>query len=192
MSERNHDDRRAGHEEETVIDERGRAADPGTEDNEARIDAGGETDVDGPGDEPGRGAIRGWNPDQRGKWVSGLVALIGAVLIVEPFVLGEFLLGNVWNYVLVGVLLAGLGAYNYNLRSNEEAASTGAAGLVVLLGLWVAVSPLVYGAVPPAEMTSEPGFWLDVVLGVLVFGLGFYSAYETRNVKTRTATTVNR
>lgn len=123
------------------------------------------------------------NPSERGKWVSGIIALAGAWLVFEAFALDVLLLGNFWNDVIVGVLLVVLGGYNYYRRSNEELGSTAVAGLAALLGLWLIVSPFVYAVdVGTAELTTEMGFWNDVIVGLVVLALGAYSAYETRDV----------
>lgn len=126
------------------------------------------------------------NPAERGKWVSGLVVLAGVWLILEALLLDVLLLGNFWNDIVVGALLIVLGGYNYYRRSNEELGSTAAAGLTVLLGLWLVISPFVYAVdVGPAEITTEMGFWNDVIVGLIVAILGAYSVYETRDVDVR-------
>jgi thiol:disulfide interchange protein len=123
------------------------------------------------------------NPREKGKWVSGLIALAGVWLVFEALWWDALLLGNVWNDIIVGLLLVALGGYNYYQRANEEAGSAAAAGLSALLGLWLIVSPFVYDLeVAGAELTTELGFWNDVVVGLLVLALGAYSAYEARDV----------
>lgn len=111
-------------------------------------------------------------------------------LIVEAFWFDALLLGNVWNDAIVGLLLVALGGYNYYRRTNEEASSTAAAGLSALLGLWLIVAPFVYDVeVAGAELTTELGFWNDVIVGLLVLALGAYSAYEARELDVGPATT---
>jgi len=125
----------------------------------------------------------GPNPAEQGKWVSALIALAGVWLVVEAFLFDVLLLGNVWNDIIVGIALIALGGYNYYRRSNDELGSVAAAGLAALLGLWLIVSPFVYDIeVAGAEITSEIGFWNDVIVGLLVLALGVYSAYEARDV----------
>lgn len=122
------------------------------------------------------------NPGERGKWASLAIAVLGLWLIVEPF-LFEILGGNFWNDVIVGVALLAIGAYNYYRRADERLANVGAAAFAALLGLWLIVSPWVYGAEFGAvNVTTEVGFWNDVIVGALVLILGAYSAYEARDV----------
>lgn len=121
------------------------------------------------------------NPAERGKWVSGLIGLAGVWLLIESFWFG-LVPANFWNDVVVGVLLIALGGYNYYRRSNEELASTAAAALAALLGLWLVVSPWVYGAeIGTVEFVTAAGFWNDVVVGLVVLVLGAYSVYEARD-----------
>lgn len=127
------------------------------------------------------------NPGEQGKWISALIALAGAWLVFEAFWFDQLLLGNVWNDVIVGIALIVLGGYNYYRRSNEELGSTAAAGLSALLGLWLIVSPFVYDVeVNGAELTTELGFWNDVIVGLLVLLLGAYSVYKSRDVDVAT------
>lgn len=130
------------------------------------------------------------NPGEHGKWISALIALAGVWLVAEAFLLDVLLLGNFWNDVIVGVALVAIGGYNYSRRAKEELGSTAAAGLAALLGLWLIVSPFVYAAdVGSAEITTEIGFWNDVIVGFIVLVLGAYSAYETRDVDVGTPAT---
>lgn len=126
------------------------------------------------------------NPGEHGKWVSAIIALAGLWLVIEPFLFGV-LAGNLWNDVIVGVLLIALGGYNYYRRANEELGSAAAAGLAALLGLWLIVSPWVYGAeIGTVNVTTELGFWNDVIVGLIVLVLGAYSVYEARDVDVAT------
>jgi thiol:disulfide interchange protein len=130
------------------------------------------------------------NPREKGKWVSGLIALAGLWLIFEAFWWDALLLGNVWSDAIVGLLLVALGGYNYYRRSSDHAGSVAAAGLSALLGLWLIVSPFVYDVeVAGAELTTELGFWNDVIVGLLVLALGAYSVYEARDLDVGSATT---
>lgn len=120
------------------------------------------------------------NPDERGKWISALIALLGAWLIVEA-VIFDLAATQFWNDVLVGALLLAVGVYNYYRRANERHADAGAATLAALLGLWLIAAPFVLGFGGGfAETTNDLGFWNDVAVGLLVFILGAYSAYAGR------------
>lgn len=128
------------------------------------------------------------NPGERGKWISGIIGLAGVWLLIEAFWF-ELLPANFWNDVVVGVLLIALGGYNYYRRSNEELANTAAAALSALLGLWLVVSPWVYGVeIGGAELATQMGFWNDVVVGLIVLVLGAYSVYEARDRDVAVAT----
>jgi hypothetical protein len=130
------------------------------------------------------------NPTERGKWVSALIALAGVWLVVEALLFDVLLLGNVWNDIIVGVALIALGGYNFFKRANEEIGSGAVAGLSALLGLWLILSPFVYDVeVAGAEITSEVGFWNDVIVGLLVVGLGLLSMYQARETKSEVAIT---
>jgi hypothetical protein len=123
------------------------------------------------------------NPSESGKWISAIIALAGLWLVIEPFLIDPIIMGNFWNDIVVGVLLIVLGGYNYYRRTNEKLGSTAAAALAALLGLWLIVAPFVYDLdIGVAEVTTELGFWNDVIVGLIVLLLGAYSAYETRDV----------
>ena len=124
------------------------------------------------------------NPGERGKWVSALIALAGVWLLAEPFLFGV-VAANFWNDVVLGALLVALGGYNYYRRTNGRTASTGASALAALLGLWLVVSPWVYGA---GATVNPAGFWNDVVIGLVVLALGAYSVYEAREHDVATPT----
>lgn len=120
------------------------------------------------------------NPDESGKWVSALIALLGGWLIVEA-VLFDIVLTQFWNDVLVGVLLLAIGAYNYSRRADEKTGSIAAATFAALLGLWLIAAPFVLGAdAGTTETVNDFAFWNDIVAGVLALVLGAYSAYEAR------------
>jgi len=127
------------------------------------------------------------NPTERGKWISAAIALLGLWLVVEVF-LFDVLAGNFWNDLIVGAILIAVGGYNYYQRADEEVGSFGAAVFVALIGLWLIVSPWVYGIdTGTAEVTTEVGFWNDIIVGLLALVLGGYSAYEAREMSAGTA-----
>jgi len=121
------------------------------------------------------------NPAERGKWISGVIALLGLWMLAEA-VLFDIVPGQFWNDVIVGALLLAVGGYNYYRRSDEEIGSVGAAAVAALVGLWLLAAPFVFGAEGGAtETTNALAFWNDIVVGLLALGLGAYSAYEARN-----------
>lgn len=136
------------------------------------------------------------NPDESGKWVSGLIGLLGLWMIIEAVVL-DIVLTQFWNDVLIGALLLAVGGYNYYRRSNREVGSVAAAGIAALLGLWLIVAPFVLGTgaeEQAVETANDLAFWNDTVVGLLALGLGLYSAYEARKDRrdTRRAADVDR
>ncbi|MFB6164345.1 MAG: hypothetical protein ABEJ31_04225 [Haloarculaceae archaeon] len=127
------------------------------------------------------------NPADQGRWLSALVVLAGAWLVVQPFLVDLVAL-HFWNNVLVGLALIVLGGFNYYRRAADRLASTAAAGLVALLGLWMIAVPFVLDATINFVVVPGPfGFWNDIIVGLIVLGLGLYSVYEARDVDQPTA-----
>ncbi|MFC4542344.1 SPW repeat protein [Halosolutus amylolyticus] len=120
------------------------------------------------------------NPDRRGRRLSAFVALLG-LWVVGTAVAFDLSAAAVWNDALVGAALIATGAYNYYRRSRRELGSAGVAWFAAILGLWVLVSPFVVGPAPdPAGTGSAIGGWNHVLVGLLAFGAGSYSAMVVR------------
>ena len=152
-------------------------SDRNTDDYEAEYDADDEYDAD-------RDVHR--NPTERGKWLSALIGLLGAWMILQVF-LFDMVLSQFWNDIIVGALLLGVGGYNYFRRGNEEIGSVGAAAIAALLGLWLIAAPFLLGAEGGFTETTNPlTFWNDLVVGLIALGLGAYSAYAARDQKSDT------
>ena len=80
--------------------------------------------------------------DSGDSWEDWLGMLLGLLVALSPWVSGDHLAGRiaVWNAALVGVLLFFLAELEYVLpRRWEEAAQ-------LVLGLWLVVSPYVFGS----------------------------------------------
>jgi len=121
------------------------------------------------------------NPGERGTRLSAAIALLGLAVLGQAFVL-ELAAGQFWNDVFVGATLLITGAYNYARRANGDFGSTGVAVLAALVGLWLVAAPFLLGAGSGGvETTSDPGFWTDIVAGLLAAGLGTYSAVRIRS-----------
>ncbi|WP_224268490.1 SPW repeat protein [Haloprofundus salinisoli] len=121
------------------------------------------------------------NPNERGKWISALIALLGLWMLVES-ALFELAPGQLWNDVIVGVLLIAVGGYNYYRRGDEQLGNIAAASVAAVLGLWLVAAPFVLGVDAGAtETANDLGFWNDIVVGLLALGLGAYSAYKARD-----------
>ncbi|WP_135366498.1 SPW repeat protein [Halosimplex halophilum] len=128
------------------------------------------------------------NPTEAGKWVSALVALLGLWMLAEAFILNP-VAGNFWSDIIVGAALVVLGGYNFYRRSNEQLGSVGVGAFVALLGLWLIATPFILGSTEGfAAVETDLEFWNDIVVGLLVFVLGAYSAYEARDTDVATPT----
>ena len=107
-------------------------------------------------------------------------------MVAEAYLL-EPIAGNFWSDIIVGVALIALGGYNFYRRANERIGSIGVGVFVALLGLWLVVTPFILGSTEgTAAVEFDIEFWNDVVVGLLVFLLGAYSAYEARETDAAT------
>jgi drug/metabolite transporter (DMT)-like permease len=123
------------------------------------------------------------NPYERGKWLSGIIALLGAWMILQSF-LFDMVASQFWNDIIVGALLLGVGGYNYSRRDNDKVGSVGAAAIVALLGLWLIAAPFMFGwDAGTTEAVNPLVFWNDVAVGLITLGLGAFSAYAARDQK---------
>lgn len=121
------------------------------------------------------------NPDERGKWVSALIAGLGAWMVLEA-VAFDLILTQFLNDVLVGALLLTVGGYNVYRRANARVGSVEAAVVVALVGLWLVISPFVLGTESFGEVAFEDlTFWNDLVAGLIALALGAYSAHEAKH-----------
>lgn len=128
------------------------------------------------------------NRNGRGTWVSALIAVAGVWLLLQAF-LFEILAANFWNDVVVGLALVAIGGYNVYRRADDRAASTAAAALAALFGLWLMVSPYLYDEeFGFTEITTQVGYVNDLVVGVLVLVLGIYSVVQARSTDATTPT----
>lgn len=58
----------------------------------------------------------------------------------------------------------------------------GVGAFFALLGLWLIATPFILGSTEGfAAVEMDLEFWNDIVVGLLVFVLGAYSAYEARD-----------
>ena len=108
------------------------------------------------------------------RWVSALVALAGLGLVAYPFMF-ESTDAAFWNDVLLGTAIFLIAGYNFYRLSKDRLASTGAALLATVLGLWVLVSPAVI------EMGSDELAMTTAAGGLVVAVLSAYNAYANRS-----------
>lgn len=106
------------------------------------------------------------------KWLAGLNSLLGLWLIAVPFVI-SVPTNAMWNAVVVGILIATLGGYNYYLTTQGDEVNATLAGVNALLGLWVIAAPFAFN---PGMMA----LWNDIIVGALVAIFGGYNAYIAR------------
>lgn len=167
------DDRPAAEPATDVADRGGRTGHETTRPDENRASAGTNR------------ATNEYNPGNRGRLVSALIALLGVWMVVEALWF-DLVAAQVWNDLVVGVLLLAAGGYNLSRRSDERVGSMGAAVFAALLGLWLVASPLMFGAdTGLTEAINDAGFWNDVVVGLLALVLGAYSAYQVQDQRRR-------
>lgn len=114
------------------------------------------------------------NPAGRGRWLSGIVALLGGLLVVWPLVF-DLEPARFADAVIVGGGLLAAGAYNAYRQSNEGMGSAGVATLGAILALWLFVTPFLLGT-----DGGTIGGLVDVVVGVTAFLMSAYSAWEIR------------
>ncbi|WP_323191931.1 SPW repeat protein [Halostella sp. PRR32] len=127
--------------------------------------------------------------DLRGsKLLAGLASLIGGWIAVSPFVYGD--LGGAtqldaagWNNIIIGAAIFLVAGYNFYRMSKDMNVSEAAAGLTLLLGLWIVVS-----AIAVFDMGTTGLLWSTVVSGLVAAAIGGYNAYKGRQARdTRTA-----
>jgi uncharacterized membrane protein len=105
------------------------------------------------------------------QWVSGLAALVGLWLVASPF-LFESTDTAVWNDTLVGTAIFALAGYNFVRMSRDRLAAVGVAALVILLGLWAAISHYII------DMGSETLQISTVISGIVVAALAAFNTYR--------------
>ncbi|OIB59206.1 SPW repeat domain-containing protein [Natrialba sp. SSL1] len=120
------------------------------------------------------------NPDRRGRWLSVGIVVLGAVAIVQA-VAFDIAASQLWNAILVGAALIATGAYNYARRADAAFGSVGVATLTAILGLWLVASPFVIGSeTGTVAAANDVSAAVIAAVGLLVFGVGSYSAVTAR------------
>ena len=112
-------------------------------------------------------------------FVSGLVALLGAWVVLSVFVY-DVTTATFWNNLIVGVVVVLAAGFNVYRQRNDVPLSTGAAALAAMCGLWLLVAPVAY------EMAAG-AFWSTIVTGLLIAALAGYDTYEAREARAVTA-----
>ncbi|QSW99610.1 SPW repeat domain-containing protein [Haloterrigena alkaliphila] len=107
--------------------------------------------------------------------LSIVIAAVG-VWVAVSLLFFEFGEAALWNNALVGGVVALAGVYNAYRLSNDIPLSTGVSSLLVLLGLWLVVAPVVLDM-------PDGLFWSTIASGLLVAGLAGYNVYEAREAR---------
>ncbi len=104
--------------------------------------------------------------------IAWVALLAGIWLLISPLVLGYTgVVPAVWNNVIVGILLVLLVAYTFFGRAGFGWPEWA----MVVLGLWLIVSPWVLG-----YSGKTPALWNDVIVGIIVGLIGAYGVYGLR------------
>ncbi|HEX4135741.1 MAG TPA: SPW repeat protein [Bryobacteraceae bacterium] len=116
-------------------------------------------------------------------WARGasLIALLaGLWLFFSPWIYGAFANSNAWNSWIVGALIFLFA----RIRMNRPA-ETGLSWLNSILGIWIFISPWVYG------YTANSGRVVNSLLvGLIVFCAGIAGANSERMSHDRTSTSM--
>lgn len=107
------------------------------------------------------------------KTASGLNFLAGLWLIISPWVFGATMRGTgaAWNSVIVGIIIAVFAA----IRFFAPRSAVGLSWINALLGVWMIISPWIYGYAANAAW-----LWNSIILGIIVVVLGVWSATGAR------------
>jgi hypothetical protein len=106
---------------------------------------------------------------------AGLCVLLSLWLIVSPFVLSFAGSTGMWVAVITGVIALVLAWIRYN----SPASAPGLGWLIAILGLWLIVSPFLFGM---AGVTAL--LWDYVVVGIGYIVFGAWSALGNRSMIT--------
>ena len=113
--------------------------------------------------------------------MSGIASLFGLWIAVSPFLLENTDVA-LWNDLVVGLAVFLIAGYNYYRLSQGERLSVGAAGLIILLGLWSVVAPFLF------EFGSDELAWSTLISGAVITILSGYNAYQSMGAEADTAT----
>lgn len=102
---------------------------------------------------------------------SGLNMLVAVWVIISPWVYGHSdSVASVWNSVIVGILIALCAVSRYS-----SPATVWPSWVNVLLGIWLIISPWIYGYVAHTARV-----WNSVILGIIVILLGVWGIMTSR------------
>lgn len=134
-----------------------------------------------PDDDPRDESTQVANEERRREtpFLNVIIAGLGVWVLASPFVFSIAGQEVLTNNVLVGLVIAAAGGYNYYRIQNDVPLSVAVASLLALLGIWLVV------AAPLLGMTGAI-FWSTLAAGLLVAVLAGYSTYEARAARSIT------
>src|SRR5579872_3324842 len=102
---------------------------------------------------------------------ASLIALLaGLWLFFSPWIYGAFTNSNAWNSWIVGALV-----FVFAMIRRHQPAETGLSWLNSILGIWIVVSPWVYG------YSGHPGHLVNnLFVGIIVFCAALVGANSER------------
>ncbi len=112
------------------------------------------------------------------KALNWIIALVGLLAIVAPFVLGfSTMTAALWSNIIVGILLIIFGVWA--ALSNRMSTDRTLDWINAVLGLWLLISPFVLGS-----SVIMAALWSDVILGIIALILGVVAALRESRVVT--------
>lgn len=113
---------------------------------------------------------------QNARYASSAIVVLGAWVFASPFIARfQDLPAALWNAVVVGLVLLGLEL----MRAREPLKRPGFSLISALLGLWLLVSPFLFGF----WGVRDAVVWSLAVPGLLILVLAVWSASETLGVR---------
>jgi hypothetical protein len=105
------------------------------------------------------------SPVRSAGWAATLTLIFGIWFIFSPWILGNAGVGNVWNNVIVGILIAAFAGARMRTGGFLWAGWADA-----ILGIWAFFSPWIYG-----YTANDARFWNSIAVGAAVFILGIWA-----------------
>ena len=103
------------------------------------------------------------------RFASGVNLVLGLWLIASPFIFQHGSSG--WNSIIVGAVIAILAW----IRVANPNQATWLSWINVILGIWIFISPWVYG-----YSANAGALWNNLIVGAIIFIFGIWSALATR------------
>jgi hypothetical protein len=111
--------------------------------------------------------------NQNTKVLSGINIVLGAWMIIAPFVLGYS--ANpvaMWNSIIVGAIVLILAW----IRAANPASAPGLSWINAILGVWLIIAPFILGTSATARSSAQ---WNEIIVGIGIAVFGAWSALTT-------------